>query len=92
MGTLLDQFRFYRDEDKHECNLLLNRINALLTTQTLFVAAGSFLYSSLQGDRLQQKVLVTAVSMIAVLTALLMFVAIFLGCRVLTRWHRSGKI
>jgi hypothetical protein len=91
MPSPLEQFRHYRDEDKHECNLLLSRINALLTSQSLFVAAGSFLYSNLQNRPDQQQTLVTAVGAIAVYSALHALIAIYLGCQVLRRWHRHGE-
>ena len=65
MATTLEQYRIYLEQDKHECNLLLNRINTLLTSQTLFVAAVSFLYSSLQKELVTQKVAVTAVTAVS---------------------------
>jgi len=94
MATTLEQYRIYLEQDKHECNLLLNRINTLLTSQTLFVATVSFLYSSLQKELVTQKVAVTAVtavSAIALLTVMLALMAILLGSRILRHWHRQGE-
>src|SRR5262249_17772395 len=91
MAELLDQFRIYRDQDQHECNLLLGRINALVISQTLFVTATSFLYSSFKESPAEQRLFITAVGGIALATAALVFVAIILGCRILRRWHRHGE-
>jgi hypothetical protein len=57
----------------------------------LFVTAVSFLYSSLQKDLVTRKVAVTAVSAIALLTAMLALMAILLGSRILRHWHRQGE-
>jgi hypothetical protein len=87
MPTLFDRHAAYRQQDHFECNLLMTRINALLTSQSLFVAAASFLYN----DKVNARVTITAVAIVACATAIIAFAAIWLGGGILMRWHELGQ-
>lgn len=80
-------FERYRDEDKHECNLLTGRVNALLVSQAFFAAAASAIYESRRDNHF------TAIHMIIVVAFAIVFVtscAICIGCQVLNQWHAHG--
>jgi len=80
------RFQAYRDEDKHECNLLSNRVNALVTSQSLFAAGAAALY--IGGNH---KVEILFVAIAALVMNMIASFGIVIGCRVLTEWHRHGQ-
>jgi hypothetical protein len=101
------KIEMYRNEDKHECSLLIARINALLTSQSFFLIAGVILYTSLlnyykpsegkPADALLPSaakpisVLTSVIALVAFTTAILAGTAIVIGCRILRLWHSLGK-
>jgi hypothetical protein len=91
MATSLEKFQIYREEDKHECNLLSTRINALLTSQSLFLAAAAVLYSMSQAREGEHRLLLALLAFIGLAATVLTGIAILIGCRVLRRWHEHGS-
>ncbi len=88
MSSRLDKFRLYREEDKHECNLISLRVGALLTSQSLFLTASAILYSNPVWGK---KAVLIAIAILALLTSSLALNEIRIGCRVLSKWHELGR-
>jgi hypothetical protein len=88
MEPKLPQFQFYRDEDKHECNLIAIRVNALLTSQSLLLAAAAVLYAT---NGIEKKMPLIVIALLRFFTSALALIAIWIGCRVLSEWHRFGN-
>jgi hypothetical protein len=84
----LQRFQIYREEDKHECNLMAIRVNALLTSQSFFLVASAILYSNAIFGK---KPVLISIAALGFLTCALCFQAIRIGCRVLGRWHALGN-
>lgn len=82
----LTQFQMYREEDRHECNLIASRFNVLLYSESVLAAVGGFLYEKDHYGAL----LVTAA--LAFLLSGMTCIAIFIGCRVLAAWHQHGTM
>jgi hypothetical protein len=100
VATRLEKFEIYRGEDRHECNLLSMRVNALLTSQSFFLIAWVILYTNVLNLKNSdaQKVhlddagnLLRAIALVAILTALLIGAAIVIGCCVIRKWHDHGR-
>lgn len=91
MATPLEKFQFYRDEDKHECNLIAARINAFLTSQSLLLTASAILFSGLKNAPAgEQRLVLLPIAGVAIVAATLAEIAIWIGCDVLRQWHRHG--
>ena len=89
--TPFQQFQLFRDEDKHECNLISARINALLTSQSLLLAGALVLYSEFKTLGKEQIFIVIVIAVLGLITSLLSGIAIFGGCKVLRAWHKYSK-
>ncbi|MBC7815923.1 MAG: hypothetical protein IAG10_03380 [Planctomycetaceae bacterium] len=88
MATPLEKFQFYRDEDKHECNLIAARINAFLTSQSLLLTAAAILFSGLKNPPAgEQRLILLPIAGVAIVAAILAEIAIWIGCDVLRQWH-----
>lgn len=84
----MEKWQAYREEDKHECDLLSTRINALLTSQTFMLATAAVVYSvKLEG----RKALLMLLAFAGFLTVVLTGVAICQGCRVVRAWHKFSE-
>lgn len=88
MASRLERFQLYRDEDKHECNLISLRVSALLTSQSLFLTASAILYSNAIFGK---KTVLISIAILALSTSALALNEIWIGCRVLSKWHELGR-
>src|SRR5580658_3463347 len=91
---LLDRYRMYREEDRHECGLLSTRVTGLLTSQTIFAGIVTFIYQApvTQGDPVPRAAILICVACLACVMAYLACVAICVGILVLRGWHLLGRI
>jgi hypothetical protein len=83
--SIVDEYKVYRAEDKHECDLLSARVNALLTSQSLLVTASAILYAN--GKVVPGRV----VAIFGMFFCFVVCLAICMSCAVLRRWHEHGK-
>jgi hypothetical protein len=87
----LKQFDVYREEDRHESNLISGRLSSLLLSQTLLATVAAVV-SSLPPDR--QTLIPRIETLIAVLgfaMACIASIGICIGCRILHAWHEHGR-
>jgi hypothetical protein len=85
----LAEFANYRDEDRHECNLLSARVGALLTSQSLLATAAAILYNH-DGKGGAQFLVIPVITTMALVMNLFAFLAIGIGCEVMRGWHAHG--
>lgn len=81
-------FKAYRDEEKHECTLLQNRINALLASQSLFSTGYAIVFVN---DFWLSRTIALLLAIAALVLDVIYLRAIICGCRIQDRWHAQGK-
>ena len=91
MSDLVKEFLRYRDEDKHECDLLATRTNTLLTSQSFFALAAAALYSGSPTDLGRVQIPLFMIAIVASISAFLGGRAISRGFHVLRGWHEHGE-
>jgi hypothetical protein len=84
-----EAFKNYREEDRHECTLLTSRVNALIWSQSLFLAAWAVLRGN--SDITGVRPIMILIPALAMAICLFAFVAILMSCRILRKWHRHGQ-
>jgi hypothetical protein len=86
--TRVKQFLQYREEDRHECNLMVIRVTAAVISQTFLATAVGWFYknSARSDDTTYLYVLVV----IGILLAIISSFAIVIGGGVLRAWHKHG--
>src|SRR5271165_2762079 len=90
-SDLLDRYRMYHEEDRHECGLLSARVNGLITSQTIFAAVAAVIYQT-KGNLVPGLLILLCISTLACVIAYLACVAIVIGILVLRAWHELGGI
>ena len=90
MADPVDEFLRYREEDRHESELLASRTNTLLTSQSFFAVAAAALYGASPTDIGQVRIPLVTIGVAASMSAHLGGRAIRRGFLVLRAWHEHG--